>query len=217
MSAYCWSALAANYSNMKFRDLFNSIGTEFFARADNSAKSYSILFMGQLDPANRVDVFVKALELLQEQGVQFTADIIGDPTESTSKYAHDVRNLAAPLALKGAVTMRGAATKEEAAQLFRSHAIYCNLTSSGSFDKTILEAMASGCIVVTQSEALKEIVPETLLTKDDSPDATATALRVALTLGDEDARAIREQNRTYVEERHSLKGLMQRIIAALEI
>ncbi len=166
------------------------IDTEFFSPGTEPPKQNSILFLGRLDPVKRAAEFVRALGLMHEQGVQFSADIIGDQTDPRSSYAHDVRNLAAPLALEGTLLVHPAVTNEKARDLFRSHAIYVNLTPSGSFDKTIGEAMACGAVVVAQNDALARVLPERLMPQDFSPEAAARALRAALELSENDRSAI---------------------------
>ncbi|HTR18382.1 MAG TPA: glycosyltransferase family 4 protein [Candidatus Paceibacterota bacterium] len=200
------------------------IDTGFFSPAlrslgevgpSQTPKPDSILFLGRLDPVKKVDTFVRALKLLQEQGASFWADIIGDPTEAGSKYAHDVRNLATVLSIEGMLSMRGAVTNQEARDLFRSHAIYCNLTPSGSFDKTIGEAMASGCVVAAVNHVLQGILPKKLMPQDDSDEAAAQALRGALDMPEPERRALAQKSRSYIEREHSLSLLVERLFGIL--
>ncbi|HEV3245166.1 MAG TPA: glycosyltransferase family 4 protein [Candidatus Paceibacterota bacterium] len=193
------------------------IDTEFFSPGALPPNSRSILFLGRLDAVKRVDVFVEALEKLHDQGVEFSADIVGDPTDPKSKYAHDVRNLAGPLALEGIVAMHPAVTNEKARDLFRLHSIYCNLTPSGSFDKTIGEAMASGAIVVCANAAVKDALPNKLLAGSGSADAATATLKTALELPETERRAISEASRAYVIREHSLSLLTDKLIIALSL
>jgi glycosyltransferase involved in cell wall biosynthesis len=205
------SAFVARYKNSVRMPV--GIDTEFFSPAQAPSQQNSILFLGRLDPVKRVDTFVRALEALHERRVSFAATIVGDPTEKKSKYAHDVRNLASAMALEGVVSMRAGVTNTEARDLFRSHSIYCNLTPSGSFDKTIGEAMASGCIVVTQNNALQDVLPGKLMPRDDSDDAATQALSAALALPQSERNDIATASRTYVEREHSLTLLAERLFA----
>ncbi|MDR3570877.1 MAG: glycosyltransferase family 4 protein [Candidatus Pacebacteria bacterium] len=192
------------------------IDTEFFSPGAEPPKPRSILFLGRLDPVKRVDVFVRALNTLHEQGVAFVADIVGAPTEERSKYAHDVRNDAAALALEGTINMHPAVPNDAARDLFRSHAIYVNLTPSGSFDKTIGEAMACGAVVVAQNEVIKTIVPNDLFVHSDSIDGVLQALRFALELGENERRELAQKERAYIASEHSLTHLVDRLQASLQ-
>lgn len=191
------------------------IDTEFFSPAQAQPGNGTILFLGRLDASKRADVFIRALDMLHEQGVPFSATIVGDPSDPASKYSHDVRNLASPLALDGVLSMRPGVTQEKARDMFRSHAIYCNLSPQGMFDKTIGEAMASGCIVVAQNEALKDVLPQKLIPQDNSETAAAQALRAALELPEDERRALAARCRAYVEREHSLSLLTEKLMRIL--
>src|SRR5665213_57110 len=190
------------------------IDTIFFTPS-TAPKSDSILFLGRLDPVKKVDTFVRALEQLHEQTVPFSAQIVGDPTDPRSNYAHDVRNLASPLCLEGVLSMHPAVTNDAARDLFRSHAIYCNLTPSGSFDKTIGEAMAAGAVVVARNNVLEGIVPKKLIPEDDSDTAAAQSLRAALEMPEGERRALMQQSRSWIEREHSLSLLVERLFGIL--
>ncbi len=191
------------------------IDTEFFSPGVEPPKPRSILFLGRLDPVKRVDVFVKALERLHEQGVEFTADIVGDPTDPKSNYAHDVRNAAATLALEGVIIMHPSVPNDRTRDLYRSHEIYVNLTPSGSFDKTIGEAMACGAVVVAQNEAVKAIVPHELFVRSDSTEDIVRALRSAFEQGENERRDLAQKERTYIVREHSLAHLLDRLQVVL--
>jgi glycosyltransferase involved in cell wall biosynthesis len=211
----CYTSPAAFVA--KFRNAVQmpiGIDTDFFSPAGD-AKPRSILFIGRLDPVKRVDVFIRSLEKLQEQNVEFTADIVGDPTDVASTYAHDVRNLGAVLCLDGLLTMRPGVTNEQARDLFRSHSVYCNLTPSGSFDKTIGEAMACGAIAVVQNDALRGVLPEKLVVTSDSAEDAANSMRSALELPENERRTIAETSRAYVVREHSLSLLADKLMRVL--
>lgn len=197
----------------KKRVLGHGIDTEFFSPPHDPPKQNSILFLGRIDPVKHVDAFVGALEKLHGQGMRFHADIIGSPTEPASEYAHDVRNLAAPLSLDGVITMRAAVPNDEARELFRSHAIYCNLTPSGSFDKTILEAMACGSLCVVANDAFRAVLPEALVVSHGT--GAERALGNALELPEGERVSIVETCRTYVVKNHSLSRLVEKIMSEL--
>jgi hypothetical protein len=96
----------------------------------------------------------------------------------------------------------------KAPELYRSHSIYANLTPSGSFDKTMLEAGASGCVPVVVNDALHDVLPESLHI-DDNP---VGALVSALILPESDRTRVVAGVRSFVEKEHSLKLLIARIL-----
>ena len=79
--------------------------------------------------------------------------------------------------------------------------------------QTIGEAMASGCVVVTQHNALKGVLPESLMPQDDSDEAASQALRASLALSEQEKRDVATASRAYIEREHSLNLLIERLSA----
>lgn len=175
-------------------------------------KPRSILFLGRLDAVKNVHVFISALTKMYEAGTAFTAAIYGSPTDPKSKYAHDVRNQAAVLALEGAITVHEGVTNEVAAELFASYEIYVNLTPSGSFDKTIGEAMAAGSVAVVMNDAVKAVLPDDIFVSDEEPGTTAHALTAALQMDESTRERVRGVSRRYIHEEHSLAKLVTKLL-----
>ena len=191
------------------------IDTALF-KPDAGTDPKSVLFLGRLDPVKNADVFIEALGKLRDDGVEFTADIYGDPTPGNEKYAHDVRNKATTPALKTFVRMYAGVAHSQTPGIYRSHAIYVNLTPSGSFDKTIGEAMASGCIPVVANEVLRGIVPDYLIVEPASVKSVAAGITYALSLKDNERATLRNSARDYAVKNHSLQLLTEKLLPLLE-
>ena len=204
------SAYVSGYSNAVQMPI--GIDTDAFKPAHTQPPPDSILVLGRLDPVKRVELFIAALEILRSRGVPFTADVYGEPTEGNLDYAHEVRNQASVLSLDGDVSFRGSITNEEAPAVYTSHSVYVNLTPSGSFDKTIGEAMASGCVVVTANDAVREVVPPELFVADSSAEAVARAIHAALALDSERRARVSTRLREHILVEHSLNRLMERLM-----
>ena len=171
----------------------------------------SILLFGRLDRVKKCGVFFDALELVHTAGTAFHADSYGDPTLPDDSYAHDVRQSAEPLVRAGRLAFHPSVPNRKAPGIYGAHAIYVNLTPSGSFDKTIGEAMACGSIVVCANDVVAGIMPPECLVESDSPASVAAGLSFVLTM-DESARlALRARQREYIECEHSLRLLAERL------
>jgi glycosyltransferase involved in cell wall biosynthesis len=193
----------------------HGIDTKQFLLATPPAQQDTILFFGRLDPVKKPETFIDALEELSDSGVKFEADIVGGPTPGHEQYAHDVRNRASVLALTGALSMHTSISNESAPGLYAAHAIYVNLTQAGSLDKTIGEAMASGCMVVAGNGALRGVLPEEFVVDSASPRSVANGIRCALSLSEEQRAKIVQAGRIWVEHEYSLSLLMERIVGIL--
>jgi glycosyltransferase involved in cell wall biosynthesis len=185
------------------------IDTELFKASAQAPDPRTILFLGRLDPVKKCEIFIEALEKLRANGVAFHADIVGDPTAGNERYAHDIRNKAGVIALDGALTMKPGVLHAQTPALYASHAIYVNLTPSGSFDKTIGEAMASGCVMVVSNEAVREVIGDHLMVT--SAESAASALTSALSLSGDERVRVSQRNREYVIDQHSLMLLSNKV------
>jgi glycosyltransferase involved in cell wall biosynthesis len=190
------------------------IDTKQFAPQENTPEKGSVLFLGRLDTVKNVDIFVEALGRLADQ--KFHANIYGSPTYADESYARAVKERAALMVERGLVSFYPAVRHDKAAALYASHAIYVNLTPSGSFDKTIGEALASGCVVVAANAAVEDVLGD-LLVAPLSTDCAAERIRYALALSNEERVTWARNGREYVEREHSLAllaGRLRDIVAA---
>lgn len=188
------------------------IDTDFFTLPEVPPAPDSILFLGRLDPVKKTEVFVEALGRVH---MPYKADIYGSPTESDSAYATQLTREAQPLVEHGALALHPGVPHARTRELYCAHAIYANLTPSGSFDKTIGEAMACGCVVVCANDAVREVVRDELMTRDDDPQDTARALEHALGLSPALRAKESAKLRAYIEEQHSLKKLAAQLAQEL--
>jgi len=184
------------------------IDTEAFKPRVDRPRQNSILFLGRLDAVKHPDVFLEAFTRLSESGADFSADVYGDPTPGREGYADGLRRR-----FQGAkgVSFFPAVRNDETPAIYASHALYVNLTPSGSFDKTIGEAMASGCLVVAANDALRDVLPKELMVSPDDPQSVARAIRTALDMDDAQRDEVSKRCRAYIERQHSLHLLSSKL------
>ena len=199
-------AYVAGYKNAVRMPI--GIDTDLFKPSAQAPDPRSILFLGRLDPVKKCEVFIEALEKLHADGVAFSADIVGDPTPGNEQYAHDIRNKASTLALDGVLTMHPGVPHAQTPALYASHAIYVNLTPSGSFDKTIGEAMSSGCNLLVVNTAVASAIPQESIVKDDTNSLKAGML-FYLQKGSDERECMAVESRAYIMEQHSISMLTQ--------
>lgn len=187
------------------------IDTNFFKPPAQQAPSETILFIGRLDPVKKPEVFVSALKKLADEGVQFHADIYGDPTNPSSPHVAELQKLSAPLISRKMLAFHPGVPNEQTPAIYGAHSIYVNLTPSGSFDKTIGEAMASGCSVVVANDAVREVIPPIYLVNPESLESVVAGIRAALKMSDEERAELTKKLREYIVREHSLSLLAMRL------
>lgn len=188
------------------------IDTAAFQPSGNTRYKNTILFLGRLDAVKHPDVFLEALAQLSESDVDFSANVYGDPTPGRESYAEGLRERFK--SVKG-VSFLPAVRNDETPAIYAAHTLYVNLTPSGSFDKTIGEAMASGCLVVAANDALRDVLPEELIVNPDDPQSVARAIRAALDMDDARQNELARQCRAYIEREHSLSLLTLKLASIL--
>jgi len=186
------------------------IDTKLFIPPQTQTEPKSVLFFGRLDRVKRPELFVEAVRDLVKRNVAVQALICGSPTYRNDPFAHALRSNAPK-----EIVFRESVEHREAPKLFALHSIYVNLTPSGSFDKTIGEALASGCVLVAANENVRDVIhPDLFVDPLDQAHATG-ALERALALTAEERRRLSENGRAYVEERHSLRLLADTLCRTL--
>jgi glycosyltransferase involved in cell wall biosynthesis len=165
---------------------FNSVmTTEQVAQAQFAAAKRGldqlrhVLFVGRLSRAKNVDVLLKALGRLREEGVAFTATIAGEGPEAAS-----LQSLSRELHLSECVSFAGGVSFEKILDLLGRSGVLVLASETEGWPKAIVEAMAFGLVAIgSQIGLVPEILGEgrglTVAPRDE--DALVTALRNVLT------------------------------------
>ena len=189
------------------------IDTNIFSPMQGEApEPNSVLLIGRLDPVKRVEVCIEAISMMT---VPCTVDVYGSPTEPHSPYSRKIAEQARPLIEQKTLALHLAVSHRMVPRIYRSHALYVNLTPSGSFDKTIGEAMASGCVVVCANDVVRQVVRPELMVNADDPRGVAQGIERALKLSEEERFTEVRKLRAYIEQQHSLDALIQKIAMLL--
>lgn len=124
------------------------IDTEFF-KPDSSVVRVpgSILFLGRISPVKKVLEFVE-----QFKNTDYVVTIAGPILGADQEYGDKVLR-----ALSPNIRYTGPVDQVGALRLYQSHEFYANKTPAGSFDKTILEALACGCKMMVDNQAAKNL------------------------------------------------------------
>ena len=199
-----------SYVSTKSRSLQMPIGidTEQFHLSSAPAPFDTVLFLGRLDPVKKPDVFLSAIDILAHEAINCRVDGYGDPTDPEATHVPKVREQILGLEARHALQWHSGISHEQTPDIYRTHAIYVNITPSGSFDKTIGEAMASECVVVAANEAIRGIIPDELLVDPDSPQDVARGIEAALQLQADGREEVVRKSVAFIEREHSLKALM---------
>lgn len=170
----------------------------------------SLISVGRISPTKDQLSMIKAVELLADEGWSGRFRIIGTavtPAERT--YAQSLSAYVEANGLGEEVIFVGTIPHEEVAVCYQSADIFINLSTTGSLDKAVLEAMACGTKVLTSNEAFRRIVPQKNLTTGVPADIAQKA-RALL-----NEPAADPMLHDYVVRHHSLVPTIARISAEI--
>ena len=191
------------------------VDTDTFTPDDAVRTPRSTLFLGRLSPVKRLDVLVDAAVALAAESIDYVLSIYGDMSSPRDMhYVEEVREKSNSLEEKGTITFHGSVRYEDAPPVYRSHEIFINCTNPGSFDKTIIEAMASGTIPLISNTSVT-LDDERLFFKEGDAVDLAKRWRALLELPEDEKRTVRERVRSYAVEEHSLQALAGRLLAIM--
>jgi phosphatidylinositol alpha 1,6-mannosyltransferase len=121
----------------------------------NEMDNTILLFLGRLGYEKRVDLLIEAFQHLSQKNNRFSLLIVGDgPTEVVTK-------LQAQAASCKNIHFAGFLLGEQKAKVLAACDIFCSPSPYETFGRTIVEAMASGLVVVTvASGAVAEYIQQ---------------------------------------------------------
>ena len=167
--------------------------------------------MGRLHHKKGFDIYLNALALLRDRGIEFHAILGGDGEEGSALQEQLVaRDLTAHVTLTGWVTDKAA--------FFDQLDLFVLPSRHEAFGLVLIEAMVYGLpIVTTDAEGPREIAHhnrDALVVPKNNPAAMADAL-AELLANPARARQLGEAGRTLVREEYSLARMAGRLQEAL--
>lgn len=145
--------------------------------------------------------------------------IVGEPGEKDLQYAESIHKRIAVAGLSEDIMFRGKVSNAETPAIYNQYEIFVNLTPTGSFDKTILEAMACETVVVVSNRAYEHILPDDLqkllLFRENDSHDLAQKLAGVLKLSPEEKKKIGARLRECVIRGHSMEHLVKQLSGIL--
>ena len=169
-----------------------------------------ILYAARLVPVKDHKTLIEAVNILvNKKGIKnIEVSILGTPvSDSQKKYLEGLKTLIQSYKLQDFVKFFGGISFLKMPEQFQRADLFVNPSSTGSLDKVVLEAMASGCLTLTCNEAYKEILAEKYMF--ERGDAENLAVKIADLMTAPKDPALRET----VVKNHNLDNLIDKIIS----
>ncbi|MDD5103101.1 MAG: glycosyltransferase family 4 protein [Candidatus Peribacteraceae bacterium] len=168
-----------------------------------------IVSVGRITRSKRYDVILRAFATLPQMSRLVIAG--GVVTQADEGEWERVQTLMMQLGVIGRVTVHWVDPAEMPGFLRRADLMLHACV--GGLDKAVLEAMASGCPVVSSSSVAQEVLPESCRATDETMGNIAEKL---LSLPPSERAALSEELRKRVMENHSLAKLIARLVKEME-
>ena len=205
------SLAGCRLKSKKIKVLGQGIDTELFRPKynPNTPNDFRILYAARLVPIKDHKTLIEAINILVNQRniKNIKAKIIGKPLlESQQEYLDQLKSLVKNYNLQDYIEFLNGVSYFEMPRYYQEADLFVNPSSTGSLDKVVLEAMASGCLVLNCNKAYQEILPNKYLFKKG--DAEDLAQKMVNLVGQVQDPALRE----IVIKNHDLDNLVEKVI-----
>lgn len=196
----------------------HGIDTEFFRPLTEKRFFYQekakLAMVGRISSVKRVLEAVQVTKILRDRGIGATLDIIGDAvTETDRAYMFRIKEWISDNGIEESVSWIGQLIPSDILPYLQQSDVVINLTATGSFDKSALEAMSCGTLVASPNASFEGVLkPLGLFVEGDSPADCAIAIERAMKDAKPDAPAIL---RDWVVLNHSLDTLIPSIVGMI--
>lgn len=176
----------------------------------NDKSDFTIISVGRIAPIKNYESIIVALMEL-DSGVRLK--IIGDALlVEHIKYLESLRDLVKRNNLEDRVEFVGWIPNKDMVSFYQNADLFINASNTGSVDKVVLEAMASGCMVLTSNEAFGSIVGEEFMFEKGNVTSLVDKIRFVMNFSDDKENKIRSDFRRIICGHHNLSKLSSKIV-----
>ncbi len=205
-----------NLKSKKIIELGHGIKTERFKTerfwpAKN--EKLRILSVGRISKIKNYGTLIRAAKILKDRELDFEIKIIGRPVMPDDfDYFKQLKNMTVDLGLKDIVEFAGFVPHSRISDYYKDSDIFINLAPTGGIDKAVLEATASGLLVLISNLAFKKYFGgQDLFFKQGNPDDLADKISNLISLPSGKIKEISDFLVQSVKRHHNLETLINSI------
>ena len=200
----------------------HGIDVSQFSRKIDSAfhDPVRILHVGRITLIKNLDILIETAVFLKKNwSKKFTITLIGAPkTHSDRTYERLLKEMVEKEGLQNDIIFGGSVSYQKIIDSYCNADISINLTPSGGMDKSVLESIASGTIILSANTAFRDLFgayyQELLYNERDARDL-ATKIKSIAEKSFEERKKIAHYLYTRVSKDFSLEKLVHRISETL--
>lgn len=204
----------------KIRVVGQGVDTDLFAIDKNVEPDGDVLTVGRISPSKHLEILIEAADLLiKNQRPNLKVKIIGqEGLPSQRPYFDHLRQLVKEKGLESNISFPGAVANRQTVGYYQKSRLFVNMSTTGSLDRAVLEAMSCGLPVLTCNEAYEDILERKYLYEPE--DFRDLAKKIDQVLKEEWELSNRDDQvrygwRSLVLRDHSLNKLIDKILNCL--
>ena len=204
----------------KIKVVGHGINIETFKPTEKRGNEvFRIVTAGRISPVKDYQTLIEAVAIIVQDHISVKVDIVGGPATAADKdYLEVLRALVHKKNLEQVIRFVGSVPNKELPVYLERADIFVNMSRTGSLDKAVLEAMASGVPVVTSNEALREVLgpdAQSLMFTTGSANECSERIKSVQALSLAERRILAGRLHDVVEKEHNSKMLIPRILDIL--
>jgi len=188
----------------------HGIDTNLFSpddRVSSENSNYTIISVGRISEIKNQSLMVEAVKILRNKNFSCRIIFVGESvTPADTDYYLGLKNKTKDYKMNdpGVVYFAGSISPQKIIDWYRASDLSINLSSTGSLDKAVLEAMSSGLQVLTSNEAFRGVLPMENITTNRPEEIAKKILDLSKVKANNNLREI-------VVKNHNLNNLIDRI------
>src|SRR3989344_5339455 len=206
----------------KLKVIGQGIDTERFRPRDKRGETgdkFKIVSVGRITPSKDYETLIEAAEILKNDGVKFQIEIAGQPaTGNDIEYMKKLKNALENKKMTDMFQFVGPIANKDLSPFLWSADLFVNMSHTGSLDKAILEAMATGLPVLTCNEALINVLgnySDQLMFPKKDDKALAEKINFLMKMPIDRKETTSYDMRRIVVENHNLDGFIDKLFGIL--
>lgn len=188
------------------------VNTQVFKAGDGSRKKYSVCMVGRISPVKHIDIGIEVIRELVSSGVQVSLGIIGPVLDDDRDYFEDLKRYINRNNISSFVSFLPPVPPNKLSQVYNDYQICLNLTDTGSFDKTIVEASSCGVVPLVTNSSMKGLLPDECIT-ESSKESIKVGIKKLL---DDHVRISLQKSLDGFVKSQSLENLISKLVSELK-
>lgn len=195
----------------------HGIDVNRFSLANDAPPRRGIISVGRISAVKRLDLLLSAFALLCRSHPRHDLELsfVGAAlTAEDQAYKRHLERMAAANGVGSRLLFTGPVRQRDLPSIYRAASLHVNVTDAGGLDKSILEALACGCPVLTTNKAYFDTLAAFPGMRIEDQTAEAIAERMHSLLADQDLSS-GPSLRQLIVGRHDLDTHVKRIVTIL--